>query len=106
MANEYLFRMIRVSFSATYLSHKRFCEQLERAARTRPAFGSDPIFHFTQATLLGTPIAPERCSAIADRMERLAHGELIRPTTILASRLRSAAQSNVLFSMRDVSSGI
>ena len=91
--------MIRVSFSSTYLSRKRFCEQLERAARKQPAFGSDPVFHFTHATLMGNAIESHRCRAIADRMEELAHGELARPTTVLASRLRSAADGETPFSL-------
>lgn len=92
--------MIRVSFSATYTSRKRFCDQLEQAARKRPAFGNDPIFRFTQATLLGEVIQWHDCKAMADRMEELAQGELARPTLVLASRLRAAADGGIAFSMR------
>ena len=92
--------MIRVSFSSTYISHKRFCEQLEHAARKRPAFGSDPIFRFTQATLMGQVIEWRDCKAVASRLEELAYGELARPTLALASRLRAAAEGETAFSMR------
>ena len=92
--------MIRVSFSSTYLSHKRFCDKLEQAARKRPAFGNDPVFRFTHATLMGHAIEWHDCKAIASRMEELAQGELARPTLALASRLRAAAEGETAFSLR------
>lgn len=90
--------MIRVSFSTTYLSQKRFCDTLEQAARRKPAYGQDPVFVFTRATLQGNVIEPEQCHAIADRMEELAEGELARPALVLASRLRAAATDETTFS--------
>ena len=95
----YQYCMIRVSFSSTYLSHKRFCEQLEQAARKKPAFGNDPIFRFTHATLMGGVIEWHDCKAIATRMEELAYGELARPNLAIASRLRAAAEGETTFSL-------
>lgn len=92
--------MIRVSFSSTYVSHKRFCDLLEQAARRKPAFGNDPVFRFTRATLMGQAIEWNECGAVAARMEELAQGELARPALALASRLRAAADQGTLFSLR------
>ena len=97
--------MSSVSEFATYISHKRFCDRLEQAARRRPTFGVDPIHNFIEAASTGSLIEWRKCEAVADRLEELsrdwpAMGELARPAQTLAQRLRSAAVSETSFCMR------
>ncbi|MFN2975402.1 hypothetical protein [Terriglobus aquaticus] len=92
------------SFS-TYISHKRFCDRLEQAARRKPTFGADPIHSFIEAASNGSVIEWRKCEAVAERMEELsqdwpAMGELARPARTLAQRLRSAATEGTSFCMR------
>ena len=96
--------MSYASSFATFISHKRFCDRLEVAARKRPTFGNDPIHSFIEAASTGTVIEWRRCAAVADRMEELAQdwpslGELARPAQSVARRLRTAATAEVPFYM-------
>ena len=97
--------MSHVSPFATYISHKRFCDRLELAARKRPTFGTDPIHNFIEAAFTGSAIEWRHCAAVADRMEELAQdwpslGELARPAQSLAMNLRTAASAETHISMR------
>jgi hypothetical protein len=97
--------MNSMSAFATYISHKRFCDRLEQAARRKPTFGADPIHSFIEAASTGSVIEWRKCEAVANRMEELsrdwpAMGELARPAQSLAQRLRTAAMAETPFCTR------
>ena len=97
--------MTYTSAFSVYITHKRFCDRLELAARKKPSFGKDPIQGFIEAAATGSTIQWHDCGAVADRLEQLAQdwpsmGELSRPAQHLAHRLRSAAVAEVPFCTR------
>ena len=104
LSRQYLCCMSQLSSFATYISHKRFCDRLELAARKRPIFGTDPIYSFIEAASTGSVIEWPKCAAVADRMEELAQdwpslGDLARPAQSVARRLRTSATAERPFYM-------